>query len=369
MSSSQTDAAAGQPGPEGDEHLWAVILAGGIGSRFWPASTPSRPKQLLKLGSERALIRDTVDRILPLVPQERLRILTGEQLAGPILAALPELQPGNLLLEPRAAGTAPVLAWAAAEIERRDPDAVMISLHADHIITPPEAFRTRLALTARLAERHGRLFTLGAIPDRPETGYGYIRVGEPLDSAEGGEEGGYRVDSFVEKPDVETARGYLAAGGYLWNTGLFVWRAADLLDQLERHTPEMAELIPILREGGVEEFFRRVPNLSIDEGLLERSDRVGVVPASFGWDDVGAWDSIFRTHALDEAGNALIGEAFAVESGGSVLYADDGPIVAFGVDDLVIVRTAGVTFVARRDRAPDLKTLLAQIPERLRTLD
>lgn len=353
---------------ESHPHLWVVILAGGIGSRFWPASTPSQPKQLLRLASDQPLIRDTVDRILPLVPAERLRILTGAHLAEPILEALPELGPGNLLLEPRAAGTGPVLAWAAAEIERRDPDAVMISLHADHVISPDEAFRERIALTAELAMRHRRLFTIGAVPDRPETGYGYVRLGDPLAPADSLPQVGYEVDTFVEKPQLETARRYLEEGGYLWNTGLFVWRVADLLEQLERHTPEMAGLITVAREGGTEEFFARVPTLSIDEGLLERSDRVSVVPANFHWDDIGAWDAVFRTQQLDASGNALIGDSHAVDSRGSALYAEDGPIVAFGVDDLVVVRTAGITFVAHRDRAPELKTLLNQLPERLRTL-
>ena len=369
MSSSQADRSHQPNVPDVYPHLWGVILAGGIGSRFWPASTPSNPKQLLRLASDRPLIRDTLDRISPLIPHERLRILTGAQLADPILHTLPELGPGNLLLEPRAAGTAPVLAWAAAEIERRDPDAVMISLHADHVIAPTEAFLGRLARTAELAAAHQRLFTLGAVPDRPETGYGYIRVGDPLPSDGSGREGGYEVASFVEKPDLNTARGYLARGGYLWNTGLFVWRVKDLLDQLERHTPELAELIPIAREGGTEEFFRRVPTLSIDEGLLERSDRIGGVPTDFQWDDIGAWDAVFRTHALDEGGNALIGDAYAVDSRGSVVYADGGPIVAFGVEDLIIVRTAGVTFVTHRARTAVLKSLLARLPEELRTLD
>ena len=368
MSSSTHETLQGSE-PDANPHLWAVVLAGGIGSRFWPASTPSTPKQLLKLGSDQPLIRDTVERILPLVPAERVRILTGAHLAEPILGALPELGPGNLLLEPRAAGTAPVLAWAAAEIERRDPDAVMLSLHADHVISPPGAFRDRLAHTARLAAGHRRLFTLGAIPQRPETGYGYIKAGPPLPGLDFGGEPGSEVESFVEKPDVETAQRYLEEGSYLWNTGLFVWRVSDLLDQIEKHTPELAELVPILREGGTEEFFARVPNLSIDEGLLERSDRVAVIPASFAWDDIGAWDAVFRTHALDANGNALMGEAYAVESSDTALYAADGPVVAFGVDNLVIVRTAGVTFVARRDRAPELKLLLSQLPERLRTLD
>ncbi|HEX8360444.1 MAG TPA: sugar phosphate nucleotidyltransferase, partial [Longimicrobium sp.] len=174
----------GAPAP--NPHLWTVILAGGVGSRFWPVSTPARPKQLLPLATEEPLIRDTVDRILPLIPAERLRILTGEHLAAPLLSVLPELGPGNLLLEPRAAGTAPVLAWAAAELERRDPDAVMVSLHADHAIDPPEHFRSLIARAAELAVAHGRLFTIGAVPTRPETGYGYVRLGDPLEGTESG---------------------------------------------------------------------------------------------------------------------------------------------------------------------------------------
>lgn len=354
-------------------HLWTVILAGGVGSRFWPVSTPSRPKQILPLATSRPLIEDTLERILPLVPQQRIRILTGGHLAEPILRTTPALHPGNLLLEPRAAGTAPVLVWAAAELERLDPDAVMISLHADHVIHPAEAFRDLLQRAAELAVRHRRLFTIGAVPTRPETGYGYIRIGDPLADdplAGGGSAGepGYDVAEFVEKPDAATAARYLADGSYVWNTGLFVWRASDLLDQVERHTPELAELIPIVREGGVEEFFRRAPTLSIDEGLLERSDRVGVLRSTFAWDDVGAWDAVARTRPADEAGNVAVGEAYPVDSRGCVLYADGGPIVAFGVDDLVVVRTADVTFVAHRERTAELKAMLARIPDALRNL-
>jgi len=246
----------------------------------------------------------------------------------------------------------------------------MISLHSDHVIEPPAAFRALLARAAQLAVAHGRLFTIGAVPTRPETGYGYIRVGAPLEGVEAGEgEPGNEVARFVEKPDHATAEGYLASGEYLWNTGLFVWRAADLLDQLERFTPEMAPLIPILREGGTEEFFRRAPTLSIDNALLERSDRVGVVRATFAWDDVGAWDAVTRTRAADADGNVTLGDAHAVECADTILYADDGPVVAFGVSDLVVVRTHGITFVAHRDRTPDLKSMLARLPERLRDLD
>ncbi|HEU4456006.1 MAG TPA: sugar phosphate nucleotidyltransferase [Longimicrobium sp.] len=351
--------------------LWTVILAGGVGSRFWPASTPARPKQLLPLASERPLVRDTVDRIVPLIPPERLRILTGAHLAGPILSVLPELGPGNLFLEPAAKGTAPALAWAAAEIERRDPDAVMVSLHADHVIHPPEAFRALVARAAELAAGHRRLFTIGAVPTRPETGYGYVRLGRPLPSAEGvAPEGepGFEVAEFVEKPDRATAEGYLASGGYLWNTGLFVWRASDLLDEMERVSPELRELVPIVREGGVEEFFSRAPNIAIDYAVLERSSRVGVVRATFDWDDVGAWDAVARTRPADAAGNVVVGEGYAVDCARTTVYADEGAVVAFGLEDLVVVRTGDVTFVAHRDRAPDLKRMLGELPERLRNL-
>lgn len=348
-----------------------MILAGGVGSRFWPASTPARPKQLLPLASERALIRDTVDRIVPLVPEERLRILTGPHLADAILATLPELGPGNLLLEPAARGTAPVLAWAAAEIERRDPDAVMVSLHSDHVIHPPEAFRALIARAAELAESHRRLFTIGAVPTRAETGYGYIRVGPELPRSEcepGEGDPGYEVARFVEKPDRATAEEYLASGEYLWNTGLFVWRASDLLDEIERVSPELAELVPIARAGGTEEFFARARTIAIDHAVLERSLRVGVVRATFDWDDVGAWDALSRTRGVEAGGNCVMGEAFAVDSSGTTVYAEGGPVVAFGVEDLVIVRTEGVTFVTHRDRVQDLKSLLAELPERLRNL-
>jgi mannose-1-phosphate guanylyltransferase len=351
-------------------HVWCVVLAGGVGSRFWPASTPARPKQLLPLASSRPLVRDTIERILPLVPQERLRILTGRELAGPLLAALPELGPGNLLQEPRPAGTGPALAWAAAEIERRDPEAVMVSLHSDHVIHPEEAFRSLIGRAAVLAEGHRRLFTVGAPPTRPETGYGYLRLGEPLPSLEGDAhpEAGHAVEEFVEKPDRPTAEAYLVDGRFLWNTGIFVWRVSELLDGLERHSPELRELIPLVREGAVEEFFRLAPTISIDEALLERSDRVSAVRATFAWDDVGSWEALPRTRGTDPAGNVVLGDGWAVDCRDTVLYAESGAVVAFGVSDLVVVRTGPVTFVTHRDRTPDLKKLLERLPEHLRTL-
>lgn len=345
--------------------LWAVVLAGGVGSRFWPISTPERPKQLLPLGSDRPLIVDTVARIIPLVPIPRLRILTGEHLEIPIREALPELARENLLLEPQARGTAPVLAWAAFEIAKDDPDAVMISLHADHVIEPDDAFRSLLAHVGHLAAREDRLFTIGVEPSRPETGYGYIRIGDPL----GPGLDAFEVETFIEKPDRATAEEYLSRGGFLWNSGIFIWRAATLLSELRRHTPELADLLPLLEAGDVEGFFARAPNLSIDEGLLERSDRVGVARATFRWDDVGAWDAVARTRDSDEGGNVRIGDAYLVDSTGCIAWAEEGSIVVFGADDLVVVRTGGITFVAPRGQTARLKDLLRELPDHVLRVD
>jgi mannose-1-phosphate guanylyltransferase len=345
--------------------LWAVILAGGVGSRFWPVSTPARPKQLLPLAGDAPLIRQTVERILPLVPAERIRILTGEGLAGPILAAAPELGREQLLLEPLARGTAPVLAWAAHTIVAADPDGVMLSLHSDHVIEPAQSFRHVLATAAELSVRHQRLFTLGAVPTRPETGYGYIAPGEALeaagtDSANDGSTAARAVASFVEKPDRSAAERYMA-GGCLWNTGIFIWPARLLLDELRRHTPEVAAHLSLLDEGDVAGYFAAVPALSIDEGLLERSNRVAVLPADFSWDDVGAWDAMGRTRPGDAAGNVAVGDAHFVDAERCIAWSEQGRIVVFGATDMVVVHANGTTFVAPRERTADLKRLLSEL--------
>ncbi len=339
-----------------------MILAGGIGSRFWPASTPARPKQILPLASDRPLIADTVERIRPLVPLDRVRVLTGEALVDPIREAVDDLEAGHFLVEPRARGTAPVLVWAAHTLGRQDPHAIMVSLHADHVIRPEPAFRDLVASAARAAERHDRLFTIGVRPTRPETGYGYIRRGDPLDDT-----GAFVVRRFVEKPDIERARGYVDAGDYLWNSGIFVWRVARLLDEVREHTPELAALLEHLDRGDADVFFDAAPNLSVDRGVLERSARVGVVEATFDWDDVGTWDAVGRSRPADEHGNVVWGPARLQDTERCVVWNEtDAPVVAFGARDLVIVRRDGVTLVLPRDRAADLKDLLADLPAELR---
>ncbi|HUH11467.1 MAG TPA: sugar phosphate nucleotidyltransferase [Longimicrobiales bacterium] len=348
-----------------DAPYWAVILAGGVGSRFWPVSTAARPKQLLPLTGDRSLIEETLARIEPVVPPERTRILTGRHLADLIRRQVPGLSEDQLLLEPRARGTAPALAWAAWRIARDEPRAVMASLHADHAIEPADAFRDMLARVAELATAHDRLFTLGIEPTRPETGYGYIQVGDVLPEGAPAR----AVADFVEKPDRDTAQEYLRRGGYLWNSGIFVWRVDVFLDQLRSHTPEIAELLPMLEAGDEEGFFRSAPALSVDEGLLERSKRVAVVPASFRWDDVGAWDAVARGRKADPAGNVAVGEAFFHDTRRSIAWSEGGAVVLFGVDDLVVVSVHGATLVMPRERAGELKEVIEGLPEALRRME
>jgi mannose-1-phosphate guanylyltransferase len=338
-----------------------VVLAGGVGSRFWPVSTPQRPKQLLPLGEGPSLIGDTVERIIPLVSRQRFRILTGEPLAQALLDQLPGMTSDQLMIEPVARGTAPVLAWAAHTILQQDPAAVMASLHSDHVIRPADVFRSQLRDCAELARREQMLITIGVPPTRPETGYGYVRAGKRLP----GELEAYEVARFVEKPTRETASDYVRQG-YLWNTGIFVWPAALFLEELKQNAPQVGELLHLLDSGQTEEFFRKAPTLSVDDGVLEKSQRVAVVPARFEWDDVGSWNAVGRVRHADADGNVSVGNVSLVDASGCIAWSEDGSVVIFGADDLVVVRTAGVTLVAARDRTPELKALLKQLPRNLR---
>lgn len=323
-------------------------------------STRERPKQLLPLASSRPLIVDTVERARTLVSDDRIRILAGEHLAAPFRAALPSLPSSSYLVEPAARGTCPVLAWAAWEVARVDPDAVLVSLHSDHLIRPLEAFQDTVRAAAHLARTEDLLLTIGVRPDRVETGYGHIQPGAPLPSTPGSE--AFRVAAFHEKPDAETARRYVD-DGYLWNSGIFVWKAGVFLDEVRRHAPEVAACFPILEADGPEAFFREVPVCVVDTAVMERSDRVGCVKATFAWDDVGSWEALARTRDPDGAGNVAVGAGRFVASSGNVVFSEGGEVILFGVEDLVVVRTADRTLVLPRSRAADLKSLLKEMGE------
>lgn len=339
--------------------LWAVVLAGGVGSRFWPLSTPARPKQLLPLINQRSLLENTLERLAPLADASHTLVLTNASLAEAIASMMPTLPRENIIAEPRPAGTAAALSWAAAEIARRDgTDAIMISVHADWAIGDAEGFRAALRRAAEVARAHAALVTIGIVPHRAETGFGYIRPGDAVDGE------ARRVKQFVEKPDRVRAEA-MVREGCLWNSGIFVWRTGDFLDEVRRLTPEVA---PALAAAGdnLQTFFAAVQNIAVDVGVLERSERVIVLPGNFDWDDVGTWAALRRVRALDSQGNASLGHVHAIESSGNVAHADVGDIVLFGVENLVVVQREGLTLVTTMDRAADLKRLVDALPASVR---
>ena len=340
---------------------WVVVLAGGIGSRFWPMSTPVRPKQLLPLLSSQSMLADTIERISTIAPPERTMILTNASLVDAVRAAAPAIPAENVIAEPRPAGTAAALTWAAQRVAARgDRDAVMISVHADSAITDVPRFRSVLGAAAAAAARHHALVTVGIVPRHADTGLGYIECGDVVDGVLS------KVSRFLEKPDAERAEQIIAAGG-LWNSGIFAWRVGDLLDEINALCPEIAPSLAAHPDDAVA-FFGAVTPVAIDVGVLERSAKVMVLPGDFGWSDVGTWASLRDVRERDIDGNAVLGPTYLQDSTGNVVHAEGATVVLYGVDDLVVVRKDGVTLVTTIEKSGQLKTLLDALPPSVREL-
>lgn len=342
--------------------LYAVVLAGGVGSRFWPLSTPGRPKQLLPLITDASMLSETVERLVPLVGRERVLILTGERLRDAILEALPSIGADQLVLEPRPAGTAAALTWAAAQVVARGGrDARMVCVHADWAIKDADAFRATLARAAEVAAGRDALATVGIVPTRPDPGFGYIQPGESLG------DGSRAVARFVEKPDRARAA-VMVRDGFLWNSGIFAWRAQTLLDEVRAVTPELAAALAAMDTGAAAFFAAVTTGVSIDVGVLERSRRVVVLAGDFGWDDVGTWSALRRVRAHDADDNATHGRVLTRDASGNVVHAEGSAVVLYGVHDLVVVVRDGVTLVTTLEKAADLKPLVEGLPADLRDL-
>jgi mannose-1-phosphate guanylyltransferase len=351
-------------------HVHAVILAGGSGTRFWPASRRLMPKQLLPLAgaTNEPLIAATVRRIETLVPPERVWVSTGARLVAGTAAALPRVPRNHMLAEPVARNTAPAIAWASATIARSDPDAVIAILPADHFIGDEPAFREVLSRALRSAEE-GWLTTIGIVPTRPETGYGYIEVGDSV---------GDRVNAatrFVEKPTRERAAQYLAGGKHLWNAGMFFFRASAMREAIGEHLPALAAgLDRTDAAAGKEaevlaEVFPTLPSISIDHGVMEKAKRIAVVPGSFGWNDVGSWEVTWEMSERDAQGNALPAGTIAVDARNNLVKdlsttAQPKRWALVGVSDLVVVETDDAVLVIPRDRAQDVRAVVDALAAR-----
>lgn len=361
-------------------HLYAVILAGGSGTRFWPLSRQLYPKQLLRLIGEGTLIQETMKRVVACVPADRVYVATTAHQAEAIrfqLDAWKEPLRDHLLVEPAARNTAPAIALAASVLVRQDPDAIMLVLPADHLVKGTGAFKHAVKLGAHLAARE-YLVTLGIKPTRPETGYGYI---QPDMAAEVGSLRGlpgYAVRRFIEKPEAKVARRFLKAGTYYWNSGMFLWRAATILDELARFQPRLARTIRRMDAGDglaalppeAKEAYRRLPALSIDHAALERSSRAAMIPARFGWSDVGTWSSLGEVAPRNGSGNVITGRVVDHGSRNSIVFADRRLVATIGLTDMIVVDTPDATLVCPKDRDQDVKQVVValerqQAPERL----
>ncbi len=355
-------------------HAYAVVLAGGYGERFWPASTAAKPKQLLSLLGDRTMLEMAVDRLDGLIPVERVLVLTSEDLVAPTRAATPGLPAGNVIGEPMRRDTAAAVALAAAVVKARDPEGVFCIVTADHVMGDLDLFRSTLAAGLELAAAEDVLITIGITPRHPATGYGYIRAvdafGPPGDIE-------FRtVERFVEKPDRATAQSYVDSGEYSWNSGMFVWSVAAVQAAFAAHRPELADFIDALVPSvdgpdfaaALAEGFEPLEKISIDYALMERADNIVMAVGTFAWDDVGSWPAVANHLDNDAAGNAIRGDVEVIDSLNNIVVSEgtgaDGRVTALiGVSDLIVVHTDTATLIVPKDRAEDVKKLVSQLRE------
>lgn len=349
---------------EGSEvMLYALLMAGGSGTRFWPESRAKRPKQLLNIVDDSTMIQATVRRIASLIPYERIMVVCGLPHRQEISRQLPSIPEQMIVAEPKALNTAPCIALAACKLLRRDPEAIMAVLPSDHTIGNVARFLDLLRTAHTLAARGEALITFGIVPDRAETGYGYIECGELIEEADS--QPVYRVNRFIEKPDLRRAMDYLERGNYLWNSGMFVWKASAIMEAFKTHLPRIAgaaEKILIApdeyhEEEAVREAYEAMESVSIDYGILEKAENVVVIPADIQWNDVGSWNALEKMWENDPDGNAFKGKLLSLQSRDCIVSSQHKLTALVGVEDLIVVDTPDALMVCRKDRAQDVKIL------------
>lgn len=352
--------------------VYAVIMAGGSGTRFWPKSTKKHPKQFHKLFGNGTMIQNTAERIKEIIPQERILVVTNDDYVDIVKEQLPKVPDTNIVGEPVAKNTAPCVAIAAELLLKKDPEAVMVVLPADHHITEPEKFRNILSSAVAKAEKGDGLVTIGIKPDRAETGFGYIHA----DQSEAEEIKGNTVENvhgFKEKPDLDTAQQFLESGDYYWNSGMFVWRADTVLNEFEKQLPEMFNLVKAsgqdlytdLHGAAINEFYSDCESVSVDYGIMEGAEKVFVVPGEFGWNDVGSWTAVYDLSDKNNSGNSI--QAVNVTFAGAennLVVSDSGKMISLvGIDNAAVVETEDAILVCDLNQAQGVKEIVEQLKQ------
>jgi mannose-1-phosphate guanylyltransferase len=352
--------------------IYALILAGGSGERFWPLSRRARPKQLLRLISKRTLLEETVARLEDLIPRERILILVNVEQEAAVRDVLKNFPKENIVAEPAKRDTAAAVALGAGWVAARDHAATMLALPADHVIADRAAFQETIKTAAAAAEETGALVTIGIKPTWACPGFGYIEQGKPVQvRSSDGKIAVHHVVRFREKPNVDLAESFLRKGNFRWNAGMFAWSVPTVLSEFNRHAPELADFISQIRAPGqfeeaLRERFSKLPRISFDYAIMEKAERVLVVEASFDWDDVGSWTSVARYFKNDDKNNAANCALTAVDSSNNIVFDADGTRVALmGVHNLIVVRTSDAVLVCHRHQAEKIKDLVGRLPPEL----
>jgi mannose-1-phosphate guanylyltransferase len=355
--------------------LYALILAGGVGTRLWPRSRTTMPKQMLGLTSERTMIQQTFDRIREIIAPDHIWVMTNAEYVDLVRSQLPEIPPENVVGEPAPRGTAPAIGLGAQFVAKQNPQGIMFSLHADHYIADEAAYRATMQTAAAIAQE-GWLVNLGITPTRVETGYGYVELGESVGSF--GEQQGYEVLRFREKPDADTARQYVESGRFLWNSGIFCWRVDRIKDEFSRLLPDIQNTLttigktigtPAFQETLWQEWETLQGETTIDHGIMENATKVATVPTNVGWNDVGAWDSLAALLPRDANGNNVTGsgEAIVVDTENTFVHSEEKLVAVVGVRDLIVVDMDDALLVIHQDRAQDVKKVVNELKARGRT--
>lgn len=346
-------------------NVYAILMAGGVGTRFWPRSREKSPKQVLSVTGKETLIQATYKRLNSLVDDSRILVVTNYDQKNVIHGQLPKLSSENFILEPFGRNTAPCIGLAAIQVAYQDPESVMVVLPADHVIGDVEEFQSVLKLAVEFASKENGLVTLGITPDEPATGYGYIQVGDEV--LKSNSHRVHKVRTFAEKPNLDTAKRFLKSGDFFWNSGMFIWKASTILQEINDKLPEIYDGLMEINRGIntpnyqriVEEAYRRFRGISIDVGVMQQSDNVYVIPADMGWNDVNSWETVYEISLKDKNANSTeCAELVNIDSRKCYVYSPEKVVALVGVDNLIVVDTGDALLVCKKSAAQDVKEVV-----------